>query len=43
MCTIYIPGAMGPLEFELYIIVSCHVVLGIEPKSSRRAPSALNL
>ena len=46
----YIPGALrgqkrslDPLELELQTVVNCQRVLGIKPRSSRRAVSALNL
>ena len=35
------PPFPDPLELELKSLVSCHVVLGIEPGSSARAASAL--
>lgn len=32
---------VGPMELELQIVLSCHVVLGTEPRSSARS-SAFN-
>lgn len=34
--------ALDALELESKTVVSCHVVLGIEPESSGRAPTALD-
>lgn len=49
MCPICVPGAHGgqkrvldSLELELQMVVSCHRVLGTEPRSPGRAMSTLN-
>jgi hypothetical protein len=49
LCTVCVPGAHGsqrrvsdPLELELQFVVSCHVVLGIKPRSSEKVVSSLN-
>lgn len=34
--------ALDPLKLELEVVISHHMVLGIKPKTSEKAASALN-
>lgn len=43
MCTTWAHGASDPLGLELQMVLSCPVVIGIEPGPSARALSALTL
>ena len=49
MCVYYVSGAQGgqkersgALELDLQTVVSCQLVLGIDPRSSARTISILN-